>query len=118
MPNAFDGAYNVSKPWVADERTAYPPQSYIGPFASNQERLVSQALAVGQMTSEEIQGYVRPNLPQVMLFPPKYGYPEEEVGIKDIITLSGRPADQRVESDFSQTPNSQQGTSRNTLGNT
>lgn len=117
MTNAFDGQYDKTKPWVADTRIAYPPQAYIGPFASNQERLMSQSLAVATMTSEEIQQHVRPPLPQVDLFPNRFGYPTEEVGIKDIIQLSGRVQEQRVESDYSQTPNTQQSTSRNTLGN-
>lgn len=116
MTRAFDGQYDTTKPWVADQRAAYPPQQYIGPFASNMERQVTQALATATMTSEEIQAYVRPSLPQVELFPDKYGFHTDEIGIKDIITLRGRPVEQRVESDHSQMPNTQQSTSRNTLG--
>jgi hypothetical protein len=110
-----DGVYS-RHPWTAPAEAAYPPQEYIGPFQSNQERMISQAIAVGTMTSEEIQEYVRPNLPQIQLFPEKFGYPTTEVGIEDIVELRGRPAAQRVESDFSQKPNSQQSSSRNTLG--
>ena len=77
---------------------------------------MSQAMAVGRMTSEEVQEYVRPNLPQVVLFPDKFGYHTDEVGIGDIVHLTGRPA-QRNEADFSQTPATTQSTSRNTLGN-
>ena len=113
-----DGVYN-RRPWTpgltAPEEAAMPPQEYIGPFQSNQERLISQSLAAWNMSSEEIQAYVRPNLPQVMLFPDRYGFVTEEIGIEDIISLPGRNQ-QRVESDFSQTPNTQQSTSRNTLG--
>ena len=116
MTKAFDGRYDRTKPWVDDARIAYPPQAYIGPFASNQERVLSQSLAVATMTSEEIQEYVRPPLPQVPLFPEKFGYHVDEVGIRDIVQLRGRAQEQRVESDFSQTPNTQQSTSRNTLG--
>lgn len=118
MTNAFDGQYDKTKPWVADTRIQYPPQAYIGPFASNQERVMSQSLAVHTMTSEEIQKYVRPALPQIQMFPERFGYAEEEIGIKDIIQLNGRPMEQRVESDFSQTPNTTESTSRNALGNT
>lgn len=116
MTQAFDGQYDRTKPWVADARIAYPPQAYIGPFASNMERLTSQAMAVATMTSEEIQAHVRPPLPQVQLFPPKYGYWTDEIGIEDIVQLRGRPQEQRVESDHSQTPNTSESTSRNTLG--
>ena len=110
-----DGVY-ARRPWTAPAEAAYPPQAYLGPFQGNQDRLVGQALAVGDMTSEEIQQYVRPNLPQVELFPDKYGYVTTEYGIQDIVELGGRAGGQRVESDYSNTPNTQQGTSRNTLG--
>lgn len=116
MTQAFDGQYDRTKPWIADTRIAYPPQAYIGPFASNMERQVTQAIAVATMTSEEIQAYVRPPLPQVELFPEKYGYWTDEIGIEDIVQLRGRPQEQRVESDYSQTPNKTESTSRNTLG--
>ena len=109
-----DGVYS-RKPWQAPPEAAYPPQAYIGPFASNQERLLSQSLAANMMTGAELQEYVRPPLPQVKLFPERYGYIQTEISIEDIIELPGR-AQQRVESDFSNTPNTQEGTSRNTLG--
>jgi hypothetical protein len=109
-----DGVYS-RKPWQAPPEAAYPPQQYIGPFASNAERMVSQALASQTMSGAELQQHVRPNLPQINLFPPRFGYVNTEYGIADIIELSGRIG-QRVESDFSQTPNTTQSTSRNTLG--
>jgi hypothetical protein len=103
--------------WTAPPEAAYPPQEYIGPFASTQERLVSQSLASLRMSGAELQEYVRPPLPQVQLFPARYGYSETEIGIEDLINLPRRgESQQRVESDFSQTPNSTQSTSRNTLG--
>jgi hypothetical protein len=77
---------------------------------------MTQAIAVGQLTSEEVQQYVRPNLPQVELFPDKFGYTITEFGIKDIVELQGRAVQQRVEPDHSQLPNTTQSTSRNTLG--
>lgn len=107
-----DGVY-ARKPWVAPTEAAYPPQAYIGPFASNMERLVNQSMAVHTMTSEEIQELVRPNLPQIELFPDRYGYVQEELGIEDIIELSGRPTQRR---DFSGEPTTQESSSRNTLG--
>jgi hypothetical protein len=109
-----DGVYS-RKPWQAPPEAAYPPQAYIGPFASNQERLLSQSLAANTMSGAELQEYVRPPLPQVKLFPERYGYTQTEISIEDIIDLPGR-AQQRVESDFSNTPNTQESTSRNTLG--
>jgi len=109
-----DGVYS-RKPWQAPPEAAYPPQAYIGPFASNQERLLSQSLAANMMTGAELQEYVRPPLPQVKLFPERYGYTQTEISIEDIIDLPGR-AQQRVESDYSNTPNTQESTSTNSLG--
>jgi hypothetical protein len=109
-----DGVYS-RKPWQAPPEAAYPPQAYIGPFASNQERLLSQSLAANTMTGPELQEYVRPPLPQIQLFPERYGYTDTELSIEDIIELPGR-AQQRVESDFSNTPNTTESTSRNNLG--
>ena len=111
-----DGVYS-RKPWQAPPEAAYPPQQYVGPFASNQERLLSQSLAVNMMTGAEIQELVRPPLPQVRLFPERFGYTDVELGIEDIINLPGR-AQQRVESDFSQTPNTTESSSTNSLGTT
>jgi hypothetical protein len=111
-----DGVYN-RRPWVAPLEAAMPPQEYIGPFASNQERLLSQSLAANTMPGAELQEYVRPPLPQIQMFPARYGYTENELTIEDIIGLKRNAlTQQRVESDFSQTPNSTQSTSRNSLG--
>ena len=113
-----DGVYN-RRPWVAPTEAAMPPQEYIGPFQSNQDRLINQSLASWSMSGAEIQEYVRPPLPQVKLFPARYGYTENEIGIEDIIELPRRVATtQRVESDYSNTPNATESTSTNSLGPT
>jgi hypothetical protein len=115
-----DGVYN-RRPWVAptEIQEARPPQEYVGPFASNQERLLSQSMAALSMTASEIQEHVRPPLPQIKLFPPRFGYTESEIGIEDLINLPRKIAStQRVESDYSQTPNTTQSTSTNSLGPT
>lgn len=113
-----DGVYN-RRPWVAPAEAAYPPQEYIGPFASNQERLLTQSIAALTMSAAEIQEFVRPPLPQIQLFPARFGYTENEIGIEDLVDLPRRVATtQRVESDFSQTPNSTESTSTNSLGPT
>lgn len=112
-----DSVYN-RRAWSAPTADApQPPQEYLGPFASNQERLLAQSLATWNMSASEVQEYVRPPLPQVKLFPSRYGFTEYEITIEDIVQMPRRTATtQRVESDFSQTPNSTQSTSRNTLG--
>lgn len=115
-----DGRYG-HKPWdkqlPAAPEAAFPPQDYIGPFQSNQDRLLNQALAVYTMSGQELQELVRPPLPQINMFPERFGYTEDEITIEDIIDLPRRVATtQRVESDFSNNPATQQSTSRNTLG--
>lgn len=113
-----DGVYN-HRPWTAPAEAAMPPQEYIGPFQSNQERLLSQSLATWTMPRAELQEYVRPPLPQVKLFPARYGYTEHEIGIEDLINLPRTVATtQRVESDYSNTPNTTESTSTNSLGPT
>jgi hypothetical protein len=110
-----DSVYN-RRAWSAPTADApKPPQEYLGPFASNQERLLTQSLATWNMSASEVQEYVRPPLPQVKLFPARYGFTEYEITIQDIVQMPRR-GQQRVESDFSQTPNTTQSSSRNTLG--
>jgi hypothetical protein len=113
-----DGVYN-RRPWVAPTEAAYPHQEYIGPFQSNKERLISQSTAAWSMSADEIREFVRPPMPQIKLFPARYGYTDQEIGIEDIVELPNRAGtSQRVESDFSQTPNTQESTSTNSLGGT
>jgi hypothetical protein len=115
MTRHADGKYNY-RAWDqvnVPVQAAFPPQEYLGPFQSNSERLVSQAMAVHNMSSEEIQEFVRPNIPQIDMFPDRYGYTTEEYGIKDIIELKGRPNQRH---DYSGEPTTQESTSRNTLG--
>lgn len=107
-----DGVYD-RKPWVAPPEAAYPPQEYIGPFASNQERLLSQALAVATMPGVDIQAMVRPNLPQIQLFPDRYGYVKTAYNIEDVMEVNARTYE-RI--DYAQQPNTQESTSRNSLG--
>ena len=112
MPNTPNGVYS-NRPWIAPPEAAYPPQAYIGPFASNQEQNLSQAMATLTMPAAEIQEYVRPNLPQIELFPPKYGYSTQEYGLDDMVNLNV-PVTERVD-----TPNpaaQAESSSRNTLG--
>jgi hypothetical protein len=76
-------------------------------------------MAAWSMTGAEIQEFVRPPLPQIKLFPARFGYTDQELSIEDIVELPTRTAtQQRVESDFSQTPNTQESSSTNSLGTT
>jgi len=118
MPNTPDGVYghkpwNSNKPYIASDLAAMPPQAYIGPFASNQERLLTQAIQINNMSGPEIQQYVRPPLPQVNLFPNRFGYETNEYGIQDIVEMTDRSI---TRTDYGQQPNTTESTSRNSLG--
>ena len=113
MPNMANGVY-VNKPWLAHPKAAYPPQAYIGPFPSNQDRMITQALGAMNMTKEMIQEFVRPNLPQVDPFPPRFGYIKAAYSIDELVDLGRQMDDQRV--DYGQVQNQINSTSRNTLG--
>ena len=112
MPNMQNGVYS-NRPWIAPPEAAYPPQAYIGPFASNQEQMLSQAMESLNMSSEQIQALVRPNLPQIELFPEKYGYSTREYGLDDMINLNV-PVTERV--DTANPAAQAESSSRNTLG--
>ena len=58
-----------------------------------------------------VQDLVRPPLPQVQLFPPRYGYRTRQLDITDIMNVDSEF--QPTRTDFSQSPGSYQGTSRN-----
>ena len=107
-----DGSY-ARPPWVAPPEAAYPPQAYIGPFASNQERMLTQAIATNTMPGVQLQEFVRPNIPQIQLIPARYGYVKEQLGIADIIELASRSYER---TDFSGEATTTESTSRNTLG--
>jgi hypothetical protein len=112
MPNMQNGVYS-NRPWIAPPEAAYPPQAYIGPFASNQEQNLNQALASLTMAGPELQQFVRPNLPQIQLFPDKYGYSTREYGLDDIVDLTV-PVTERV--DTAKPAAQAEPSSRNTLG--
>jgi hypothetical protein len=48
----------------------------IGPNSSNQERLVTAALMTATIPGAIIQAQVRPPLPQIDPFRPRFGYPD------------------------------------------
>ena len=112
MPNMQNGVYS-NRPWIAPPEAAYPPQAYIGPFASNQEQNLSQAMAVMNMSSEDIQQYCRPNLPQINLFPSRFGYETREYGIDDMINMNVAITER---ADTAKPAAQAEPTSRNTLG--
>ncbi len=88
MPVSFDGVYNYRR-WNEEPDT----WSYLGPFASFQERQIQTALTPLQMTREEIQQNVAPPLPQVAIFRARQGYPEvqeRQATVEDIVNQPRR----------------------------
>lgn len=112
MPNTPNGVYS-NRPWIAPPEAAYPPQAYIGPFASSQEQNLTQALASLTTPGAELQQYVRPNLPQIQMFPPRFGYVKTAYTINDMME-SGSRVTERV--DTAAPAAVPQSSSRNTLG--
>lgn len=87
-----DGVYDHTKPWQ-----------------SNEERLVSESLATTAGMPAAVIQQIRPPLPQVQLFPPKYGYRREAFGIRDVVNVNTIYPGARV--DFSGRVSGYQGTS-------
>lgn len=117
MTQKYDGVYDYTKPWrapVQPDQVAKRWQ-YNGPWASNMERLTQQALMVATIPAAEISQMVRPPLPQIRLFPDRYGYDRRAVGIDDVVTVDRNYVEPRI-SWYSGSPAGYTGASRNTLG--
>lgn len=118
MANTPDGRYDRTKPWIpnVEPQPVGPRWQYLGPFASNEERLAQQAIQANILPGAELSDMVRPPLPQVQLFPQRYGYDQRVPTLLDIMDVSRQYTEGRV-SWFSGGVAGYEGTSRNTLGN-
>jgi hypothetical protein len=120
MSYTFDGRYDYTKPWVntpqENVETLPPTWSYNGPWASNMERLTQQALMAATMPAAQLQQLVRPPLPQIRLFPDRFGFGiRTQPEIDDVISLDRVYTEPRV-SWYSGSPAGYSGSSRNDLG--
>jgi hypothetical protein len=84
---------------------------YMGPFADTQEALLTRAVRSVTLPKEMIQDIVRPPLPQIQLCRPRYGYRTRAIGIMDVMDVDAQFEPTRT--DYTQSPGSYQGTSRN-----
>ena len=111
--NSPDGVYDHSKPRPINGEDQDPGirYDYMGPFASFQDALLSQALNVITMPREEVQRVVRPRLPQLELFRPTLGYRTRAISLKDVVNVNEDQPPTRV--DFTREAGSYQGTARN-----
>ena len=84
---------------------------YMGPFANAQEAFMARALKAATMPRELIQDIVRPPLPQIQLFPPRFGYRTRELSVMDVMDVNNEFQPTRV--DFTGEKGSYQGSARN-----
>jgi hypothetical protein len=119
--NSFDGRYDYTKPWVdnpsdsGDEAADPQSWSFNGPWSSNMGKLTQQALLANTMPGAQLQQLVRPPLPQIQLFPPRFGFgPRPQIEIDDVISLDRVYTEPRV-SWYSGSPSGYSGSSRNSL---
>jgi len=97
MPEQADSVYFRSHPWQ-----------------SNEERLVSEALgATAGMSVEEIQA-IRPPLPRVRLFPKRFGFKKQTIGIEDVLDINRAYPGARV--DYAGNKSGQEGGAGPSLG--
>jgi len=118
LTQRVEGSYDKMKPWRAPLQPDLVAKrySYHGPWASNMERLTQQALMVMNIPGKDIQEMVRVPLPQIQLFPDRYGYgPRVQPGIADIVTIDRKYSEPRV-SWYSGGPGGYTASSRNDLG--
>jgi hypothetical protein len=83
----------------------------MGPFANAQEAFMARALKAVTMPAHLIPDIVRPPLPQINMFPPRYGYRTRELGIMDVMDVNDEFQPTRV--DFTQEKGAYSGTARN-----
>lgn len=117
MTQHFDGVYDHTKPWRAPLQPDQVAKrySYNGPWASNMERLTQQALMVMNIPGKDIAAMVRPPIPQIRLFPDRFGYGDRsQPGIDDIVSIDRNYIEPRV-SWYSGGVSGFQGASRNGL---
>ena len=112
---SFDGNYDYTKPWEAQGGSRPAKWTYNGPWSSNMERLTQQALMVATIPGAQIQEMVRPNLPQIHLFPQRFGWGERtQPTIDDVVSADRVYIEPRV-SWYSGSPAGYSGSSRNSL---
>jgi len=106
-----DSVYDHSKPRAIVDNGPEIRYDYMGPFANAQEALLTRAIRSVTLPAMMIQDIVRPPLPQIQLFRPRYGYRTRAIGIMDVMDVDAQFEPTRT--DYSQSPTSYQGTSRN-----
>lgn len=78
-----DGRYDHTK---MSERL--PMWSASRPWGSKEEQIREQAVAYALASAPEVQDTVRPPLPQVDPFPPRFGYRNRQFGVEEVINVA------------------------------
>ncbi len=106
-----DSIYDHSKPRKIVDNGPEIRYDYMGPFGSAQEALLTRAIRSVTLPAMMVQDIVRPPLPQIQLFPPRFGYRTRELGIEDVMNVDSEF--QPTRTDYTQSQGSYQGTGRN-----
>jgi hypothetical protein len=106
-----DSVYDHSKGRGIVEENPDIRYDFMGPFKDTQEANLTRAVRSVTLPAIMIQDIIRPPLPQVQLFPPRYGYRTRELGIMDVMNVDSEF--QPTRTDYTQSVGSYQGTSRN-----
>lgn len=70
------------------------------PFYRKEEQLTQQALQIATIPGEWLQQNIRPNLPQVQLFPPRFGYmsyQDRQFSCADVLSFPGAYANRQYD---------------------
>lgn len=90
-------------------RRAWDQYTQGRPWQSNEERLCGEALAANATMDSNQIAAIRPPIPRVGLFPPKFGYRQEAFGIRDVVQIDNVYPGARI--DYSGSTSGYSGTS-------
>lgn len=84
MPENANTQYDLASAYAQNKN---PYTVGLTMFASNQERLQSQALYSQTAAKAATLSKIKPPLPQIELFPPRFGRIKTEPGLRDCLTV-------------------------------
>lgn len=96
--NSQDGRYDWTKPEYANEQPG-PRYDYMGPFGSKEEELISRAILPASIPAVQLADVVRPPIPNVYLFRPRFGYRSRQLGVADLMNIDELYAEPPVRHD-------------------